>query len=226
MASLATSASPTTSGGCTSSSTIVPVLPFGAGVRPLRIFRHVGIEYGGLPVRIWIFKLSVPQRDLRRTAPLFADRHHIAVVQQRLIDRGTVDESAVDAVGVVDFGTRRRRHQRRVVAGGQQVGDHDVVGGPADADRSRRRLGGPAGPDGSCAYRSRYRCRVRRGAGPTAVGCELAGCGTLDTADVGGCPADPSCPPNSNVSSGPTRLPTLMSWPSSRSMAGTRRPWT
>jgi len=63
-----------------------------------------------------------------------------------------------------------------------------------------------------------------RAAGPTAVGWELAGCDTLDTAEVSGCPAESW--PTSKVSSGPTRLPMLMFWPSSTSIAGTRWPWT
>ena len=58
--------------------------------------------------------------------------------------------------------------------------------------------------------------------GLSSVGCALAGCGALDTAEVDGPPADFWS--TSKVSSGPTRLPTLMFWPSSRSMAGTRRP--
>ena len=65
---------------------------------------------------------------------------------------------------------------------------------------------------------------LRRGAGPTSVGCALAGGGALDTSELLGPPTE--FPSTSKTSSGPTRLPILMFWPSSTSTAGTRRPWT
>src|SRR5258705_2658140 len=46
---------------------------------------------------------------------------------------------------------------------------------------------------------------VWRGAGPMSVGCALAGCGALDTAEVGGAPA--GFWPTSKRSSGPARVP-------------------
>ena len=56
------------------------------------------------------------------------------------LDARSVDERPVDAAVVADLGARGGRHQGRVVARREHVGDDDVVVGvAADLDRARRR---------------------------------------------------------------------------------------
>ena len=105
------------------------------------------------------------------------DGDDVAFAQDRRTDPGAVDERPV-AAAVLDLGAQRRKHQRRVVAGGQHVGNDDVVVvGAADGDRTghfrgrrrtlrqelhkpRRKIGHVAGPrsnDGHLGGRHHFR---------------------------------------------------------------------
>ena len=147
--------------------------------------------------------LSADQRSAGVDEVEIADRHHVALVQRRRVDPDPVDERAVDGACVLDLHSAARRDDHRVMAGGQHVGDHDVVvGGTPDGHRRSRGSATGDAPAAGGANR-------RRGQRPT-----------------GGRGAEPVCRSIEKARSGPVGSPMLRCCPSLRATVDTRRPST